>query len=569
MQRISQGNRRTPHFSKAVWFFAYTAILVLALETAWVTLRPDYRIINQSHSQYWANVSVSATRGSIMDRNGSALAVSVPTASFFIDPKSWETKNAHYLARYFGEDAARKFSRQQPGRFYWLKRNVKMDLAAEIKGMQLPGLYTKTEYVRNYPNGAMAFHLLGYCDIDGYGQAGVEHAWNHILFSPPRTRFMTRSGGGNMSDPMNGMESSSKGTSGSLKLTVNTKIQEIVEKNLIDAAEKAQAKWAAGICVNPRTGEVLAMASYPAADPNDRNSFRGENVRRNNAISRNYEPGSVFKPIMMSIAMEAGAANKNTSHFLCKGTIPYADKIIKCNNRKAHGSEDLMHVLMNSCNVGMSIMSRDVKREQAYGLLKQYGFGERSGIEMTGEEKGQIKPPEEWLGTVPANVFIGQGISVTALQEIMAISAIANGGALMKPYIVKEVTDHYGKTVHKGKPRIRAQVMSSETAAFIRSAMGMVVAEGGGQKAKSDKVPIAGKTGTAQVSERGRYQEGRYVGSFVGFWPVENPKYAMLISIGEPQGAYYGGVISAPVFKAIVEEIETKIPKEYSSEVSE
>ncbi len=496
-----------------------------------------------------------------MDRHGAVLAFSMPTASFFIDPKMWDTKNAPKLARYFGEDAARKFSRKQPGRFYWLKRNIRMEQASEIKGMQLPGLFTKTEYVRSYPNGAMAFHLLGHCDIDGYGQAGVELAWNHILYSPPRTRFMMRSSKA-AHDAMGSKDSSEKSTAGSIKLTINAKLQQILERNLVDAASKAQAKWAAGVCVNPRTGEVLAMASYPTADPNNRNTFSGEEVRRNNAISRNYEPGSVFKPIMMSIAMEAGAVNKNTSHFVCKGTIPYADKIIKCNNRHAHGNENLMQVLMNSCNVGMSVMSRGVKRDHAYGMLKQYGFGERSGIEMAGEERGQVKLPEEWLGTVPANVFIGQGISVTPLQEIMAISAIANGGKLMKPYIVKEVADNYGNVVHKGEPRIRAHVMSSETAAFLRAAMGMVVAEGGGNKAKSGKVHIAGKTGTAQISEHGEYQPGRYVGSFVGFWPAENPKYAMLISIGEPQGAYYGGVISAPVFKAIAEEIEENLPKE-------
>jgi len=562
MQRTNEDQYSRLHHSKAIWGWAFFVLIVLMLGTAKVSLRPDYRIIKQSHTQYWANVSVSATRGKIMDRNGVTLAVSMPTASFFIDPKSWDIKNAKCLREYFGEDIARRFSRKQPGRFYWIKRNVPQDKAAEIRGMGLPGLFTKTEYIRNYPNGAKAFHLLGYCDIDGFGQAGVELAWNHILYSPPRTRFMTRSGRGNSLEQMGVKEGASKESCGSLKLTVNSEIQQILEKHLVDAAIKAHAKWAAGICVNPRTGEVLAMASYPSADPNDRRTYRGEEVRRNNVIGRNYEPGSVFKPIMMSIAIEAGAANKNTSHFLCKGTIPYADKIIKCNNKHAHGSENLMQVLMNSCNVGMSIMSRGVKRQQAYGMLKQYGFGERSGIEMAGEERGQVKPPEEWLGTVPANVFIGQGVSVTALQEIMAISSIANGGSLMKPYIVKEVTDSYGNVVHKGIPKVRSQVMSSETAAFLRSAMAMVVAEGGGKHAKSDIVKIAGKTGTAQVSERGEYQPGRYVGSFVGFWPADNPKYAMLISIGEPQGSYYGGVISAPVFKAVAEEIEQNVPKE-------
>ena len=546
--------------SKSVWKLVYVILIVLAIGTAKVQLSPDRRIVQQSQKQYWANVAVSATRGSISDRNGMPLAVSVPATSFFIDPKFWDPKSADALIPVFGKETADKFSKSLTGRFHWVARDVPAEKAAPLVLKKVPGLYTQDEYIRTYPHGSLAFHVLGFCDIDDYGQAGVELAWNHILFSPPRTKFLTRGSGASGVDA-NGGKSGEKGTSGSLKLTIDSRIQQILEWRLNEGAKAAGVKWAAGVCVDPWTGEVLALASYPTLNPNDRKSLKGGEATRNNVIGRVYEPGSIFKPITMSIAMETGAANKN-SHYYCRGSIPVADKVIKEVNKHAHGAEDLTKVLMNSCNVGMSIMSAGVPRRQAYGLLRQLGFGEKSGIELAGEEAGLIKSPEEWLGTVPANVFIGQGIAITPLQEVMAIASIANGGQLLKPYIIDEVLDSTGKVIHRGEKRVKSQVMSKQTAAFLRQAMAKVVSDGGGKRAKSDKVHIAGKTGTAQIAAKGgSYQSGRYVGSFVGFWPAEKPQYVMLISLGEPKGSYYGGVISAPIFKSIVEDIVQITPK--------
>jgi cell division protein FtsI (penicillin-binding protein 3)/stage V sporulation protein D (sporulation-specific penicillin-binding protein) len=240
-----------------------------------------------------------------------------------------------------------------------------------------------------------------------------------------------------------------------------------------------------------------------------------------------------------------------------------ADKSMSEVNKRAHGLQDLTHVLMNSCNIGMSIMSMGVPRHQAYGMLRQFGFGEKTEIELAGEESGLIKSPEEWLGTVPANIFIGQGIAITPLQAVMAIGSIANGGSLLKPYLIAEVQDSDGKVIHKGGRRVRYQVMSPKTAEFMRNAMKMVVSEGGGKLAFTEKVSISGKTGTAQIATGGEYTKGHYVASFVGFWPSEKPKYVMIISLGEPQGArYYGGQIAAPIFKAIVEDIVQVSPPE-------
>ena len=396
---------------------------------------------------------------------------------------------------------------------------------------------------------------LGFCDIDEYGQAGVELAWNHILYSPPRTRFLARDSKGNAMDIMSGRSGVVKDTAGSIKLTIDSRVQQIMEWRLSEGAKAVDAAWASGVCVDPYTGEIVALASYPTLNPNNRKNLANTNAVRNNAVVRVFEPGSIFKPITMSIALETGSAGRNSS-YTCHGTMKLFDRTMSDVNKRAHGKQDLTHVLMNSCNIGMSLMSMGVPKYQAYGMLKQFGFGDKTEVEIAGEESGLIKQPEEWLGTVPANIFIGQGIAVTPLQIVMAISSLANGGTLLKPYVIDEVRDSLGKVIHKGTRRVRYQVVSRQTSDFIREAMRRVVAEGGGKLAKSDKVSIAGKTGTAQIAASGQYAKGQYVASFVGFWPAEKPQYVMLISIGEPKGArYYGGQIAAPVFKSIVEDI--------------
>lgn len=555
MPRIKKNEPECIRRSKSVWGAVYVALAVLAAGTAWIQLNPDIRVVRQSQKQYWASVAVSASRGEIIDRNGIPLAVSVPATSFFIDPKYWDPKSADLLTGPFGESTAKKFRRGLTGRFHWVARNVPKEKADSLFKNEIPGLYTISERIRVYPHGELASHVLGFCDIDDYGQAGVELAWNHILYSPPRTRFLTRDSKGKTLDIMGGKSGVLKNTSGTIKLTLDSRIQQIMEWRLSEGAKSANASWGAGVCVDPLTGEILALASYPSLDPNDRTNLKDQDAVRNNVVGRVFEPGSIFKPITMSIAIETAAANKN-SHYNCRGTMKLADKTMSDVNKKAHGMQDLTHVLMNSCNIGMSLMSMGVPRHQAYGMLRQFGFGEKTEVELAGEESGLIKSPEEWLGTVPANIFIGQGIAVTPLQAVMAIGSIANGGSLLKPYLIAEVLDTDGKVIHKGGRRVRYQVMSPATSEFMRAAMKRVVSEGGGKMAYSPKVSIAGKTGTAQIAAAGEYSKGHYVASFVGFWPEEKPRYVMMISLGEPKGArYYGGQIATPIFKSIAEDI--------------
>jgi cell division protein FtsI (penicillin-binding protein 3)/stage V sporulation protein D (sporulation-specific penicillin-binding protein) len=240
--------------------------------------------------------------------------------------------------------------------------------------------------------------------------------------------------------------------------------------------------------------------------------------------------------------------------FSCRGKIAIADGFIR--DISSHGDLTLEGLLIKSCNTGMASIGNKMKAHDASGMLRQFGFGEKSGVEISGEEDGLLRTPETWYGVTKANVAIGQGLAVTPLQLAMGIGAIANGGYLLKPYIVAEVKDSGGKIIHQGARRVRCSVLSAQTSSWIRNALYKTVEEGTGKAARVSGVPLAGKTGTAQMASFGEYKKGMYASSFIGFWPYEKPEYLLLIVLGEPRGVkIYGGEIAAPVFKAVVEDM--------------
>ena len=497
------------------------------------------------------------SRGDIRDRNGQALALSVPSISFFIDrfhAVRWSPASADALEPFFGSEVAAEFRKNLPGKFHWVERKVRQDIAQQVIEAKIPGLFEMRESRRIYPHSELASHVIGFCDIDNSGLSGIEREWHETLFSRPQSRFFVRDARGNLLDMLGSNAGMPDTGAGSVKLTIDSKIQQIIEWKLRDGAKKYNAKWGAGVCVNPQTGEIYAMASYPSVNLNDRGSFKDPEKLRNNVTGMVYEPGSTFKPIMLGIAKEMGVVTDNF-RFRCTQKIRVADKDIR--DVSAHGDITLEGLLIKSCNTGMAFIGNDKKMtpSNVWGMLKQFGFGVKSGVELSGEEEGLLRNPEEWRGVTKANVAIGQGIAVTPLQLAMGISAIANGGELLKPYIVEEVKNSKGEIIHRGQRRICNAVLNPGTAEWLRRALYKTVEEGTGKAARIDGMPVAGKTGTAQIAVSGNYVKGRYVSSFVGFWPYEKPKYLLLIVLGEPEGKYYGGEIVAPVFKAVVNDM--------------
>ncbi|MBQ4468667.1 MAG: penicillin-binding protein 2, partial [Synergistaceae bacterium] len=337
-------------------------------------------------------------------------------------------------------------------------------------------------------------------------------------------------------------------------LTLDSRIQYVVEKHLFKAAKDDGAKWAAALCMNPNTGEIYAMASWPTYDPDNRKSLTMDALS-NGVVSRGYEPGSTFKPIYLGVALERGWARRDEM-FFCPARYKVADGYITEAYPTAMGNIDTAHLLIKSSNVGMAQIGIRAEKTKMYESLLALGFGTESDIELPGVARGILPYPENWRGVTPANIAIGQGLAVTPLQLTTAMAAIVNGGKLMSPYIVKEAVNSLGEVVYKGEPKVMREVLTPETAEWIRGAMRRVVLEGTGKRAATTITELAGKTGTAQVPEGGRYSRNRYVASFIGFWPYDDPKYLMLVVIGEPtSGRYYGGELAAPPFKAIIEEM--------------
>lgn len=507
----------------------------------------------QSIKQYWANVSVSTSRGLILDSEGDILAHSVPSYSFFVDPKFWDPANAGKLKNLVPVDIVKDLSRNLPGRFFPVLRKTGMDKGLKIINLGLPGLYSVSEKQRLYPNRTLLAHILGFCDIDDHGQSGLELLWDPVLYSPPVTKTLIKDSSGQRVDLADIAMHPGEGGEAKISLTIDSTLQYILETRLEEGSLLNGAKWAAAICMDPVTGAILSMASWPSFNPNRRSTFSSKDNLLNNAIGRVYEPGSTFKPIIMGLSLENKLVRRNES-FLCKRRIKVADKVVS--DPKAYGKLSLDQLIVKSSNVGMSQIGIRFNAFDTYHSLMTWGFGKKPGIELPGAEKGLLPPPDQWRGVVPANIAIGQGIAVTPLQLITAISAIANGGHLLKPFIVNEVRDSSGTLRYRGRKREVATVISYKTAKWLRSVLRDVVLKGTGTLVNSPITPIAGKTGTAQVAEKGIYKKGKWVSSFVGFWPYEAPQFSLLIVIGEPsKGKYYGGTVAGPVFRKIVEDM--------------
>ena len=514
---------------------------------------PDPRVLQQSQQQYWRRVPVKANRGIIQDSKGNALVIPEMVSSFAVDPKLLDSADLPALRRVFSEDVVEKLQPNGEGRFVWLKRKVSGEEAQKILALNIRAVRDIGEQERRYPNGSLLAHVLGFCDIDNRGQAGIEQSWNSVLYDPPGYRIIIRRPGAH-SIGLGGDEPERSHVMPVVTLTVDSRMQYVVEKHLDKIASGNGAKWAAAICMDPWTGAILSMASWPPFDPRVREGFRKEALS-NNAVSRNYEPGSTFKPIYMGIALEQGWVRTNET-FHCPARLKVADGYVAEAYPRAMGNISTAQLIIKSSNVGMAQIGVRSEKVKMYETLWSWGFGSASDVELPGVANGILPFPEQWRGVVPANIAIGQGLAITPLQLINAMAAVVNGGKLMSPYIVKEAVNSSGEVVYRGEPRVMREVLTPETAQWLRKTMRSAVLEGTGKGANTAITELAGKTGTAQVAESGKYSKNRYVASFIGFWPYEKPRYLMLLSIGEPtSGRYYGGELAAPSFRAIVEEM--------------
>ncbi len=554
--------------------FIFLGVLIVVGRLVWIQLVHGSDMAELSISQTMGINIVSSPRGAIVDRDGEELAVSIMSKSLYADPVAMEDhpesdaaktgRNvkrlaADLLAAPLGISADSLYSdfTIEGARFVWIKRTLSPEIAEEvqriIKENNLPGLHFLEESKRYYTKGTMAAQVLGFVGTDDVGLSGIELAMDSIIKARSKEMQETTDAVGNPIGESS-MEDMRPQNMPTVYLTIDSKIQFVLEDALDRAMKETKSRAAAAILMDPHTGAVLGMASRPTFDPNDFGEYP-VSTWTNRAISIIYEPGSVFKPIVGCMGLSENIITPQTV-FEDKGSIKIADRVIRNWDGEGRGQVPFEDIIKYSINTGMVQLGMQLGANQMIDYSKKFGFGQPTGIELPGEESGILYRPEDMYEPDIATMAIGQGIAVTPLQMLRAICAIANGGELLEPYIIDKIVMPDGRVLRQGQKKVVRRVITEDVAGQMRRMMEKVVSEGGGKPAHIAGYQIAGKTGTAEkLAEQGGYAPGEYIASFVGFVPAANPQYAMLVMLDTPQGAFYGSQVSAPVFKDTLQQI--------------
>ncbi len=514
---------------------------------------------------------IPANRGMILDRNGEILAASIPVRKVILDGTHVKKPAdlAQLAAPYLGlpEDALEKTLKEEVEKKSQFKV-VLPELAEEkflalqkaMEEKSLRGLYFYQNSVRSYPNGPMLSHVLGFLarkdpnDEHVVGMNGIERSMEQYLAGEDGYRHIERDRTGREIVIYRGQEHAPRHGL-TVQLTVDMGLQAILETELENAFKELKPETASGIIVNPKTGEILAISNRPTFDLNDINAAKPEQMK-NRAILDMVEPGSTFKIVAASCALNEGVVNEKTQIYCENGSFSYGGRILR--DHHGYGQMTVHDILMKSSNIGSAKLAMMSGDQTFYEYVRRFGFGERTGIDLPGEIPGLVHPPAKWDKLTITRMPMGHSIAVTPLQITMAMSVIANGGKLMRPHIIKSIKDQDGNEIQRMEPEVVRQVIPEKTANYVSNALTDVVGDGGtATLAKVDGYTVAGKTGTAQkVDPKGGYAAGKYVVSFVGYLPVEDPQFVCLIIVDDAKissGLNYGGLVAAPVFSRVAE----------------
>ena len=546
-----------------VGLFAGLLVLIVVRAAELAILRgPALAVL--AAGQHEKRVELVPRRGTISDRQGDALALSLDVPSVYVRPADFRGQEAKLpeLAAALGLPLATlraKVGSKQ--RFVWLKRQALPREAEAVQRLALNGVGSVNEGRRFYPHHGLAAHVLGFVGIDSQGLAGVERRFDTVIRGRPRYVHADRDAKGREMF-MGGVQSVAEDGS-SVELTLDAAIQAATERELAAGVSAARAAGGAALVLDPMTGEVLALANVPSFDPNQpraRHDRAWNNRVRNRAITDPYEPGSTLKAMLAAAAIEEKIVAPAERFFCENGRFKVGRWTI--NDAHPHGWLTFAEVIQYSSNIGVTKVATRLGRERYHGYLEAFGFGSRTGIELPGETAGVLRPLERWARVDLAVHSYGQGISVTPLQLAAAYGALANGGLLMRPYLVRRIIGPTGDVAQTNQPVIVRRVVSERTARTVTALLRRVVEEkdGTGSRARLEDFAVAGKTGTAQKVnlETGGYSAAR-IGSFVGFVPAERPRAVILVLIDEPGTSSYGGVVAAPVFRAIAAAVLTRL----------
>ena len=526
----------------------------LLLRLVDVQLVQSGRLQRLAQRQQLATILLQPHRGRVLDRRGRPLAINVEVPSVYAVPSAIPDRRAFAgrIAPILGLRPEDVLSRLRSGRhFAWLVRKVPERAAEQIRSLGLTGqVGIRMEDRRAYPNGKLAAHLLGFTGIDSQGLAGVELAYDGTLRGRAGKAMAEQDGVGRVlvetqrvvAAPEDGAD---------LLLTIDQVIQHVAERELETAMGRTHARSGSVIVMDPRSGEILALAGRPAFDPNAGTAARPE-LWLNRTVAGVYEPGSTFKVFTAGAALDLGVVSPDEK-FLCNGSlrVPGGHVIREAIDRRL-GWLTMAGIIKHSCNVGAAQIATRMGKARFHTSIRAFGFGERTGVDLPAELPGLVPPPSAWLGPGLQTIAFGQGISVTPLQLLTAATALTNDGVIVRPHVVRGRRDRAGRTTAVVGPLPTRRAIRPDTARTVLGMMVGAVESGTGRLAAIDGYVVAGKTGTAQKpGAAGGYDAGRYVASFLGIVPAANPALAVLVILDEPLGAYFGGEVAAPVFREI------------------
>ena len=503
---------------------------------------------------YRGTIKLPPKRGTIYDREGHELAVSVEVASIYAHPNQITNKphTARELSTILNLKQADILEQLESKRtFVWIARKIPPEKARQVQALRLEGVVTAPESRRYYPGKEIAAHLIGFAGEDNQGLEGIEKKFDHLLKGPDYTLIQMRDAMKRpfyISGPMTAGDEMRH-----IVLTIDKDIQYKAEQTLKEVVDKTRAKSGHCIVVNPRTGEILAMAVAPLFNPNVFGKLKPEQWR-NQGITDVFEPGSTMKTFVMAAALDSKIATPQTAFYCEGGAYTIGSATIHEHDAKKFGSLTLTEIITVSSNIGAVKVGQRLGYKKFHEYLKKFGFGEKSGIELIGERDGYVRPVKDIREIEKATTYFGQGVTVTSLQLVMAFAAIANQGVLMKPLIVKAVKDQQGRTVTEFRPQPVRRVISQDAAQKAARILENVVSEKGTAKlAAIGGYRVAGKTGTSQkVDPRTRaYSKRDHMAVFAGFVPSDDPRLAMVVVVDDPEGIPYGGVVSAPIFRQV------------------
>ncbi|WP_079525956.1 penicillin-binding transpeptidase domain-containing protein [Solibacillus isronensis] len=536
--------------------------VIVFLRLFYVQIIQHDKLTELAKTNWDREIPFTSERGEITDRNGKLIVTNelAPTLYFMPTQNDNIEDAANQIAAVLNLDAKKLYEKMN-SKSYLVKlapeaKNISYEQAVKIQELKIDGLYSGVDYDRSYPYGNLLSRLVGFTGYDSQGLAGIEYQYDKLLTSKDAAiKLFTDAKGKALPHVNDEWREGKQGAT--VGLTIDVEVQKVIERELSQAMTKYNAKQALAIAMNPKTGEILALSSYPTYDPSKFEEVESSIYNRNLPVWMTYEPGSTFKIITLSAAVEEKVVDLEKDTFFDKGYTMVEGVRLRCWKREGHGEETFLQVVENSCNPGFIELGQRVGAEKLMKYIKDFGFGKTTGSNIAGEASGILFSEEAFGPVEHATTSFGQGISVTPIQQVQAVSAAVNGGKLYTPYVVSKVYNpESGEVVIENKPTLKRNVISEETSKIVRDALESVVANGSGRAAYRDGLRIGGKTGTAQKVENGRYKDGDYIVSFIGFAPANDPEVVVYVAVDSPKGeTVFGSTIVAPIVGQIIEDI--------------